>query len=139
PAMMEVLSLVDRATDSDLPVVIIGESGTGKELIARALHHNGPRASGAFVAVNCGALPEPLLESELFGHSRGAFTGAVRDKRGLFEVAHGGTLFLDELADTSAGLQSKLLRVLQEGELRRVGDDRVRRVDVRVIAASNRP
>jgi len=139
PAMLELLQLVDRATDTDLPVVIYGESGTGKELVARALHGNGARHAGAFVAVNCGALPEPLLESELFGHARGAFTGAARDRRGLFEVADGGTLFLDELADTSLAMQAKLLRVLQEGELRRVGDDRVRTVNVRVVAASNRP
>jgi len=137
--MLELLQLVDRATDSDLPVVIHGESGTGKELVARALHGNGSRREGTFVAVNCGALPEPLLESELFGHARGAFTGAARDRRGLFEVADGGTLFLDELADTSLAMQAKLLRVLQEGELRRVGDDRVRKVNVRIVAATNRP
>jgi transcriptional regulator with PAS, ATPase and Fis domain len=106
--------------------------------VARALHRLGPRSGAPFVAVNCGAVPETLLESELFGHVRGAFTGADRDRRGHFEVADGGTLFLDEIADTGAAMQSKLLRVLQEGELRRLGDEAVRPVDVRVVAASNR-
>jgi transcriptional regulator with GAF, ATPase, and Fis domain len=138
PRMLELLRLVDRATATSLPVVIHGESGTGKELVARALHRNGARAAGAFVALNCAAVPEPLLEAELFGHMRGAFTGADRDRRGLFEVADGGTLFLDEIADTSASMQTKLLRVLQEGEVRRVGGDRPRQVDVRVVAASNK-
>jgi transcriptional regulator with GAF, ATPase, and Fis domain len=138
PAMVRMLDLVDRAAATALPVVIVGESGTGKELVARALHANGSRRTGAFVAINCSAVPEPLLESELFGHVRGAFTGADRDRRGLFEVADGGTLLLDEIADTSAAMQAKLLRVLQDGSIRRVGDTRTRQVDVRVIAASQR-
>jgi transcriptional regulator with GAF, ATPase, and Fis domain len=138
PRMLELLRLVDRATATSLPVFIFGESGTGKELVARALHDNGPRKAGPFVSLNCAAVPETLLEAELFGHVRGAFTGADRDRRGLFEVADGGTLLLDEIADTSAAMQTKLLRVLQEGEVRRVGGDRAKKVDVRVIAASNR-
>jgi transcriptional regulator with PAS, ATPase and Fis domain len=136
--MVRMLDVVDRAAATSLPVVIVGESGTGKELIARALHDHGPRRDGAFVAINCSAVPETLLESELFGHVRGAFTGADRDRRGLFEVADGGTLFLDEIADTSAGMQAKLLRVLQDGLIRRVGDSKTRKVDVRIVAASQR-
>ncbi|MCW5804709.1 MAG: sigma 54-interacting transcriptional regulator [Deltaproteobacteria bacterium] len=139
PAMVRMLDIVDRAAATSLPVVIVGESGTGKELVARALHDNGPRRAGPFVALNCSAVPEPLLESELFGHVRGSFTGADRDRRGLFEVADGGTLFLDEIADTGVAMQAKLLRVLQDGVLRRVGDAKTRRVDVRVIAASQHP
>ncbi|HEU0030227.1 MAG TPA: sigma 54-interacting transcriptional regulator [Kofleriaceae bacterium] len=139
PATVRMLELVDRAAATALPVVITGESGTGKELVARALHDHGPRKAGPFVAINCSAVPEPLLESELFGHVRGAFTGAERDRRGLFEVADGGTLFLDEIADTSPSMQAKLLRVLQDGMVRRVGDSKTRKVDVRVVAASQRP
>ena len=139
PAMVKMLDTLDRAAATSLPVVIVGESGTGKELVARALHDNGPRKAGAFVAINCSAVPEPLLESELFGHVRGAFTGADRDRRGMFEVADGGTLLLDEIADTSVGMQAKLLRVLQDGVIRRVGEAKTRQVDVRVIAASQRP
>jgi len=139
PAMVKMLDLVDRAAVAALPVVIVGESGTGKELVARALHDHGPRKDAAFVAINCSAVPEPLLESELFGHVRGAFTGADRDRRGMFEVADGGTLFLDEIADTSVAMQAKLLRVLQDGEIRRVGEAKTRKVDVRVIAAAQRP
>ncbi len=138
PRMLDMLRMVDRAAEAALPVVIHGESGTGKELVARALHDNGPRRQAPFVAINCGAVPEQLLESELFGHVRGAFTGADRDRRGVFEVASGGTLFLDEIADTGPAMQAKLLRVLQDGLIRRVGDDQVRRVDVRVVTASNR-
>src|SRR5262249_49867152 len=138
PSMVRMLDIVDRAAATSLPVVIVGESGTGKELIARALHDHGPRRDGAFVAINCSAVPEPLLESELFGHVGGAFTGADRDRRGLFEVADGGTLFLDEIADTSAGMQAKLLRVLQDGLIRRVGDSKTHKVDVRIVAASQR-
>ncbi|HEY5927448.1 MAG TPA: sigma 54-interacting transcriptional regulator [Kofleriaceae bacterium] len=138
PAMLRMLDVLDRASATALPVVIVGESGTGKELVARALHDHGPRRDGAFVAINCSAVPEQLLESELFGHVRGSFTGAERDRRGLFEVADGGTLFLDEIADTSPAMQAKLLRVLQDGMIRRVGDTKTRKVDVRVIAASQR-
>jgi len=138
PKMLEVFRLLDRLTDTQLPVVIQGESGTGKELIARALHFNGPRRSQAFVSENCAALPETLLESTLFGYVRGAFTGADQDRRGLFELADNGTLFLDEVGEMSPALQGKLLRVLQEGEFRRVGSEKVRKVNVRVVAATNR-
>lgn len=138
PAMQELLRLVDRVVAADVPVLVLGGSGTGKELIARAIHKNGPRAAAAFVAENCGAIPEPLLESALFGHLKGAFTGAARTRAGLFEVAHRGTLFLDEIAEMSLGMQTKLLRVLEEGEFWPVGSDRSKRVDVRIIAATHR-
>ena len=138
PEIVAMLDVVVRAARVTSPVVVVGESGTGKELVARALHDAGPRRDRPFVAVNCGAMPEHLLESELFGHVRGAFTGADRDRRGLFEVADGGTLFLDEIADTGPAMQAKLLRVLQDGSLRRVGDDRTRQVDVRIVAATQR-
>jgi transcriptional regulator with GAF, ATPase, and Fis domain len=138
PRMLDLFRLLDRITDTTLPVVIQGESGTGKELVARAIHANGPRRDRPFVGENCAAIPETLLESTLFGYQRGAFTGAERDTRGLFEVADGGTLFLDEVAEMSPGMQGKLLRVLQLGELRRVGSEHTRKVDVRIVTATNR-
>jgi len=137
-ATREMLKLVDRVALSEVPVLLIGESGSGKELIARAIHRNGSRASQAFVAENCGAIPETLLESTLFGHVRGAFTGAQRPRAGLFDVAHGGTLLLDEIGEMSLGMQAKLLRALQDGEIKPVGAERSRRVDVRVIGATHR-
>jgi transcriptional regulator with GAF, ATPase, and Fis domain/Tfp pilus assembly protein PilF len=136
--MVDVLSLVDRVTDAKVPVWIFGESGTGKEAVARALHFNGPRAKKPFVTENCGALPESLLESELFGHKKGAFTHAVADKKGILAYANGGTIFLDEIADMSLALQAKLLRFLQEGEIRPIGSTEVVKVDVRVVSASNK-
>jgi two-component system, NtrC family, response regulator AtoC len=138
-AMTEVYKTVAMITGRNSTVLIQGESGTGKELIARAIHYNGPRAEKSFVVVNCAALPEPLLESEMFGHVRGAFTGAVASKKGLFEEAEGGTLFLDEIGEMSLSLQAKLLRALQEREVRRVGANDPIRVDVRIIAATNQP
>ncbi len=138
PAMTRVLNTLDRITPTDLAVLIEGESGTGKELIARAIHFNGPRAERAFVSENCAAIPATLFESQLFGYVRGAFTGAEEDREGLLELADGGTLFLDEIGELDPLLQRKLLRVLQEGEVRRLGDSVVRRVDVRVVSATNR-
>jgi two-component system, NtrC family, response regulator AtoC len=138
PAMLAVYKTVARLVDSKATVLIQGESGTGKELIARAIHFNGPRAERPFVAVECASLAESLLESELFGHIRGAFTGAVETKKGLFEIADGGTIFLDEIAEISQALQAKLLRVLQEHEIRRVGGTEPIPLDVRVIAATNK-
>ena len=128
-AMKRVFDQLERIMDSELPVLIAGESGTGKELIARAICFNSPRKKGPFVSENCAALPDSLLESELFGHVRGAFTGAYKDKRGLLEQAHGGTLFLDEVGDMSPEMQKKILRVLQEGEVRLVGSDKVRELE----------
>jgi transcriptional regulator with GAF, ATPase, and Fis domain len=137
-AFARILALIDKVRDLDAPVLIVGESGTGKELIAREIHKRGVRAALPFVAVNCSAIPEPLLESELFGHARGAFTGALRDKPGLIEEAGGGTFFLDEVGDLSPALQAKLLRVLQERELRRVGETRTRPVQARFLSATHR-
>jgi transcriptional regulator with PAS, ATPase and Fis domain len=138
PAMRRVLELVAKAQHSDTTVLIQGETGTGKEVIARAVHRGGKRRNAPFVALNCAAFPETLLESELFGAERGAYTGAVRARRGHFEQAHGGTLFLDEIGETSLAFQAKLLRALQEGVVRPLGSTRETQVDVRVIAATNR-
>ena len=136
--MLDIFGLVRKVADYNTTVLITGESGTGKELIARAIHYNGSRKDKSFIAVNCGAIPAQLLESELFGHVKGAFTDAVRDKNGLFEEADGGTIFLDEIGELPRELQVKLLRVIQEGELRRVGDSKSRKIDVRIIAATAR-
>lgn len=138
PAMLEVYKKIGMVADSRATVLITGESGTGKELVARAIHSNGPRANQCFLAVNCGAFTESLLESELFGHMRGSFTGASVNKRGIFEDADGGTVFLDEVSEMSPALQVKLLRTLEEQEVRPVGSNQPIRVDVRMIAASNR-
>jgi PAS domain S-box-containing protein len=136
--MLDVFDLIRELANSTVPVLIEGESGTGKELVAAAIHNEGPRAGKLFVPVNCGALPESLLETELFGHVKGAFTGAIRDKKGRFELADGGTIFLDEIGDISPAMQVKLLRVLQEGAFERVGGEQTLRVDVRVISATNK-
>jgi len=137
--MHDVFKMIERVADTDSTILILGESGTGKELVAKALHYNSRRQFSPFVPVNCSALPENLLESELFGHRKGAFTGAINDKKGLFQEADGGTIFLDEVASMSAMLQSRLLRVLQEREVRRVGDNVSVYVNVRVVAATNEP
>ncbi len=136
--MREAVELATKVAQHPSTVLITGESGTGKELIARLIHAASPRAGRPFVPINCGAIPENLLESELFGHAKGAFTGAHADRAGLFEEADGGTLFLDEIGELPSQLQVKLLRALQEGEIRRVGDSSARRVDVRIIAATAR-
>lgn len=138
PAMLEVFALLDKVAASNIPVLIQGESGTGKELIAGAIHRHSPRAGKPFVTENCAAIPETLQESELFGYKRGAFTGADRDRKGLFQVADGGTLFLDEVGDMSLAMQKKLLRALQDGEIRPVGGTKSIHVDVRIVSASNR-
>ena len=137
--MQALFALLERVAQVSSPALVLGETGTGKELVARALHHTGPRATGSFVAVNCAALPEALLESELFGHTRGAFTGATQVRRGIFVDADGGTLLLDEIGELSLPLQARLLRVLESGEVRPLGSDTVRKVDVRIVAATHRP
>ena len=137
PAMRKALHVVERVAKHDSPVLLTGASGTGKEVVARMLHRESPRAAAPFVPVNCGGVPEQLLESEFFGYVKGAFTGADRDKEGLFEAADGGTLFLDEVGELPGALQVKLLRALQEGEVRRLGATEIQRVDVRVISATN--
>jgi DNA-binding NtrC family response regulator len=135
--MQKIFGLVDKVADTESTILIYGESGTGKELIARAIHYGSSRCEGPFVSINCGALPESLLESELFGHVKGSFTGAIKDKEGLFKVAQGGTFFLDEIAETSPTIQVKLLRVLQEREVIPVGGTNPVKVDVRLVAATN--
>jgi DNA-binding NtrC family response regulator len=138
PVMIELYKEIARVAPTRSTILIVGESGAGKELVARSIHQHSTRSAGSFVAVNCGALTETLLEAELFGHVRGAFTGAVGDRKGLWEEAGGGTLFLDEVGETSPALQVKLLRALQEGEIRRVGSSRATQVDARILAATNR-
>jgi two-component system response regulator AtoC len=138
PGMLEIYKRIAMVSESRSTVLIYGESGTGKELVAKAIHHNGPRASQRFFAVNCGALAESLLETELFGHVRGSFTGAVENKRGILEEASGGTVFLDELSEMSPALQVKLLRAIEEQEVRRIGSNQPVKIDLRIIAASNR-
>lgn len=138
PLMQAAIRLVKRVAPTDSSVLITGETGTGKELVARAIHSEGSRSNGPFLAVNCGSLPENLIESELFGYRKGAFTGADEDRDGLFQVADGGTLFLDEIGELPKSLQSRLLRVLESGEIRRVGDTRPLRVDVRLVSATHR-
>ncbi len=136
--MNGIFDIVSRVLDSDIDVLIEGESGTGKELIARAIHYNGARNDNPFMALFCGSLPDSLLESELFGHKKGSFTGAIANKQGLFEAADGGTFFLDEIGDLTLNIQSKLLRVLQEGEIKRVGENEIRKVNVRIVSATNK-
>jgi DNA-binding NtrC family response regulator len=138
PAMQQVRRLIDTIAPTDASVMILGETGTGKELVARSLHEKSKRSERAFIPVNCGALPENLVESELFGHRKGAFTGADTNRKGLFEVANGGTLFLDEVGELDKSVQVKLLRFLESGEIRRVGENEPFRVDVRVLCATNR-
>jgi transcriptional regulator with PAS, ATPase and Fis domain len=136
--MTELRHAIERAAAAPFAVLIDGESGSGKELVARAIHRLGPRRDRAFSTLNCAALPDDLVEAELFGHARGSFTGAVSDRPGVFEEAHGGTLFLDEIGELSLRAQAKVLRVIQEGELRRVGENASRRIDVRIVSATNR-
>jgi len=138
PVMQKIFDVTEKVAQTDATVLLTGETGTGKDLLARAIHYSGPRREKKFVAQNCGALPDTLLESELFGHKRGSFTGAHADKKGLFEVADGGTIFLDEIGETEPGMQVRLLRVLQDGEIRPLGSSDTLKVDVRVIAATNR-
>src|SRR5262249_19562880 len=138
PKMVDIYKKVAKIAPIEAPVLVVGESGSGKELVARALHANSPRASAPFIVINCGALPETLLESELYGHERGAFTGATTSRKGLLESASGGTVFLDEISETSLSFQVKLLRVIQEREIRRIGSNDTIQVDIRLIAATNR-
>jgi transcriptional regulator with PAS, ATPase and Fis domain len=138
PLIHKIEELIKRLTATDATVLVMGESGTGKELVARAIHALSPRADHPFIPVNCGAIPAELLESEIFGHERGAFTGAIAARAGMFQLANGGTIFLDEVGEMSSPLQVKLLRVLQDGEIRPVGSDRTRTVDVRIVAATNK-
>ena len=138
PLMRELYRMIDRVAGSASTILILGESGTGKELVARAVHDKSGRHDKPFVAINCSALPEPLLESELFGYQKGSFTGAFADKKGLFEEAHGGTIFLDEIGEVPLSVQVKLLRVLQNGEIRRVGGSETIKIDVRLLAATNK-
>jgi len=138
PAVRELLATLDRVAPAEASVLITGESGTGKELVARAVHYSGPRADAPFVAINCAAIPEALFESELFGHMRGAFTGAVASRPGVFETAHGGTVFLDELGEMPLALQPKLLRVLETGQVTRLGSTETRQINFRLVAATNR-
>lgn len=137
-AMRQVIATVNQVINSPVSILLTGETGVGKTLLARYIHHCSPRHDRLFIEQNCGALPEALLESELFGHKRGAFTGATQDRKGLFEAAHGGTLFLDEISEMSPALQVKLLHILQEGKFRRLGENETRQVDVRIIAATNK-
>src|SRR5678816_4369959 len=138
PVLKKLLAQIEMVAPTHASVLILGESGTGKELVARAIHDRSDRKSAAMVRVNCASVPRELFESEFFGHVRGAFTSAVKDRIGRFELANGGTLFLDEIGEVPLELQGKLLRVLQEGQFEKVGDDRTRTVDVRIIAATNR-
>ena len=138
PGMQDTYKAIGRVADQDFPVLITGESGTGKELVARAVYQHGPRANAQFLALNCAAIPEQLLESELFGHEKGAFTGADRRRVGKFEQCHGGTIFLDEIGDMPLALQAKILRLLQEQAFERVGGNETIRTDVRLIAATHR-
>jgi two-component system response regulator HupR/HoxA len=138
PAMQKIFDVTEKVAETDATVLLTGETGTGKDLVARAIHYSGPRKEGRFVAQNCSALPDTLLESELFGHKRGAFTGAHADKQGLFQVAHLGTIFLDEIGETEPSMQVRLLRVLQDGEIRQLGSSETTHVDVRIVAATNR-
>ncbi|MEM9295747.1 MAG: sigma-54 dependent transcriptional regulator, partial [Planctomycetota bacterium] len=139
PPMRELITRLKQVAPTDIPVLITGESGTGKELVAKAIHNNSPRKNGRFVAINCAGLSESILEDELFGHVRGAFTGADKDRQGRFEYADGGTLFLDEVGDMPAAMQAKLLRVLESGEVVRLGANEPRNVDIRLVSATNRP